>query len=810
VTSSNTSGRTIASRVFCRSLVAAAALLLGWINPAAAQTIGGTVDLTANSPLFARPGSNCSVGSRSVKYTTVEFYVETAGSYTFQTTGNEETSGHVDDPFLVIYTSPFDPTMQQTRCLGANDDSSSLESLLTLTLSANVIYTAIVTTYSNGATGLITWSAAGAGAMHYVISVQSAVTSAPTIDGGTLTVQLSNPDTAYWVAVASGGTEPTALQIIAGHGANDAAAAGSGNFAVATAVTDTPTTITGLTSATAYDVYVVAGNGGGGSGVRQASLMTIAPPPASLVSSTPTDGATNVAPGSTIILTFDQTVTLGTGNIVIFNDTDSNSQTIDVANPLDALALAGSVLTITPATALAVGKAYHLAIAATAVVGTSGPFPGILDSTTLNFQTVPSDTTPDEFAFPAQTGAAPSSDHTSEPITVSGINQPAAISVSGGKYAVNAGAATSEPGTVVEGDVVTVEQTASALLSTTTTATLTIGGFAADFGVTTGDNNPLVLSMSFNGTEGPCTAGGVRILSGVDYDGSGVLSGAEIKQTNYVCNGLSGGNGENGSNGSSGTGNNGVGSLIDTSVLDPDPAACPAGGIALRSGPDTNHNGTLDDAEVSAQRMICNGLNELARSSLIAVQSSACPSGGVLIEHGIDVNGNGGLDDDEVTSSDTLCNGASFAVRTVSLDPGSAECPAGGRKIETGLDEDGDLSLEDGEVKTSETLCDAISVLFNTVTLSSDPKVCPHGGLRVEIGRDDGDPSGTAADSVLQAGEVDSTHDVCLAATDVLIGGGGSSCSVRTIGSSGVGHWGWALAGLLVLRSRRRRQLPTS
>ena len=95
------------------------------------------------------------------------------------------------------------------------------------------------------------------------------------------------------------------------------------------------------------------------------------------------------------------------------------------------------------------------------------------------------DLTPDPFAFAAQANAAPGAVATSDPVTVSGIDNPTAISVSGGTYSINAGAYTAAAGTVLPGDTVTVRLTAAPTFATTTTATLTIGGVSADFVVTT-------------------------------------------------------------------------------------------------------------------------------------------------------------------------------------------------------------------------------------------------------------------------------------------------------------------------------------
>jgi len=92
---------------------------------------------------------------------------------------------------------------------------------------------------------------------------------------------------------------------------------------------------------------------------------------------------------------------------------------------------------------------------------------------------------PNPFTFTDQTGVALSTVITSNPITVSGISVAVHISITGGTYAINSGAYTSAGGTVNKGDTVTVRQTSSASYSTTTDATLTIGGVSDTFSVTT-------------------------------------------------------------------------------------------------------------------------------------------------------------------------------------------------------------------------------------------------------------------------------------------------------------------------------------
>ncbi len=98
------------------------------------------------------------------------------------------------------------------------------------------------------------------------------------------------------------------------------------------------------------------------------------------------------------------------------------------------------------------------------------------------------DTTPDAFSFVAQTGLALNALATSNVATVSGINAPAAISISGsgGFYSIGCTATiTNAAATITNGQTVCVRLTASALNSTTTAAILSIGGVSATFSAAT-------------------------------------------------------------------------------------------------------------------------------------------------------------------------------------------------------------------------------------------------------------------------------------------------------------------------------------
>ncbi|WP_120967546.1 DUF4347 domain-containing protein [Comamonas sp. lk] len=106
-----------------------------------------------------------------------------------------------------------------------------------------------------------------------------------------------------------------------------------------------------------------------------------------LLSSTPTDNSGAVSPSANIVLTFDQSVTKGSGNIKIVRTSDGVVvQTIDVNS--GAVAGSGSTWTIDPPADLVGGVAYAVLIDSKTFVNASGRvYMGIQTKTALNFVT---------------------------------------------------------------------------------------------------------------------------------------------------------------------------------------------------------------------------------------------------------------------------------------------------------------------------------------------------------------------------------------------------------------------------------------
>ena len=123
-------------------------------------------------------------------------------------------------------------------------------------------------------------------------------------------------------------------------------------------------------------------------------------------------------------------------------------------------------------------------------------------SQAFSVTTVPADTTPDAFNFTAVTDSELNATVASSEITISGINTAAPISITGGQYSINGGAATNVAGTISNGQTVVVLLTASAAPSTTTHAVLKVGGVSQIFSATTVPADTIPNAFSFAAVTG--------------------------------------------------------------------------------------------------------------------------------------------------------------------------------------------------------------------------------------------------------------------------------------------------------------------
>ncbi|QDP02301.1 polysaccharide lyase family 1 protein [Thalassotalea sp. PS06] len=132
------------------------------------------------------------------------------------------------------------------------------------------------------------------------------------------------------------------------------------------------------------------------------------------------------------------------------------------------------------------------------------------------------DSVPEPFSFNNATEQTPSSQTTSNTITVTGINTATPIRIVGGEYKVNGGAFVSSKGTVNNGDTVKVRVQNSTDFNSTVAATLFIGDVSAEFRSTTGDEEKQVASLPFQGFVGNTTGGaGGKVIKVTNLNTSG-------------------------------------------------------------------------------------------------------------------------------------------------------------------------------------------------------------------------------------------------------------------------------------------------
>jgi hypothetical protein len=103
-----------------------------------------------------------------------------------------------------------------------------------------------------------------------------------------------------------------------------------------------------------------------------------------LLSTIPTDNATNVAFGTqNLSVTFDKPITLGTGNVTVYNNTAGTNVSI----PASGCTVAGNTVTI-PSVALAMGSAYAVQFDSTCFTNAGNKCDGIYNMVSWNYYTV--------------------------------------------------------------------------------------------------------------------------------------------------------------------------------------------------------------------------------------------------------------------------------------------------------------------------------------------------------------------------------------------------------------------------------------
>jgi methionine-rich copper-binding protein CopC len=106
-----------------------------------------------------------------------------------------------------------------------------------------------------------------------------------------------------------------------------------------------------------------------------------------LSSATPADNSTNVAVGSNLVMTFNEAIRAGSGNILIYNGNGTIARTISVTDT-SQVTFSGNTVTINPTADLAGGAGYYVNLASGVIKDTAGNnFAGISDNTAWNFTT---------------------------------------------------------------------------------------------------------------------------------------------------------------------------------------------------------------------------------------------------------------------------------------------------------------------------------------------------------------------------------------------------------------------------------------
>ncbi len=313
------------------------------------------------------------------------FYGEFLGLYTLNTTLPGTLGGY---DFHYTNNASYTGTAAGNGDYHPTDLSPSLN--LVSSGSALLPYDIEGTARKNDGTG-------AAGAYEYVAAGD---TTSPTVSDGTITTSsvTSTSLTLSWTKATDDTSAQNALVYRVYRSSSNNIDSVANIYANGTAVNASTTDIatldvSSLDPATTYYFNIVVADEAGNSAVyttkSQVTLQSDLSAP-TVNTYSPTDGASDVAISSNLVLTFNENVAKSTGNIYIkLTSNDSTAQTIDVTDA--TVSVSNDTVTINPPSNLDYSTGYYVTIDNGALVDTATPTPnayvGISNSTTWNFTT---------------------------------------------------------------------------------------------------------------------------------------------------------------------------------------------------------------------------------------------------------------------------------------------------------------------------------------------------------------------------------------------------------------------------------------
>ncbi len=280
-----------------------------------------------------------------------------------------------------------------------------------------------------------------------------------------------------------------------------------------------------------------------------------------------------------------------------------------------------------------------------------------------------------------------------------------------------------------------------------------------------GNNGITPLITSTDATS--CLNGGITFQIGMDLDGNGVLDLIETATTLDVCDGRDGRDGRDGANGTNGTagmdGQDGSDGVDGQDGADGTSVNI-VGSVATVGGLDSNYQGDVGDGYIVS-----------STGHLHIWDGSAWVDAG-------NITGPDGADgQDGINGTDGL-----NALISATSESAGANCANGGTKIQVGVDDDADGVLNATEVDHTQYICDGSdgSASANTMLTAQSNLTttsCTWAERIIQSGLDNGDGGGTAANGVLESGEIDLTTTYCISLAlpsllkDIRAGGSSSN-----------------------------------